>query len=274
MLTLGGRLKIREKLSARLGDVFSYLYLASTVLKHYEDQGRQPQDLPLVEWAVRSLLYEAQEQLHKFLQNFPNRPVAWLLRFLVFPRGRTYSAPSDRIGRGITDLMINPTKSRDRLCSQVYREAQPGNPLGMLQAALERAVVMEPLERRLRDAVRDGTITALSPAEQIEAAADAGVLSPAEARELTAYHESVAELIAVDDFDTSEIGRAQAATTAAKKKPAPTRKRAAKKAAANGSGKKVAKKKAAKKKASTKKAATSKRPRKKSTTTEAGQDAH
>ena len=64
MLALGGYLKKKESLSARLGDVLSMMYLASMVLKHHENQGREAADLPLVEWACRSLLYQAQEQLH------------------------------------------------------------------------------------------------------------------------------------------------------------------------------------------------------------------
>ncbi len=89
MLTLGGTLKKRELLSARLGDVLSSIYLASCVLKHFENQGRRATDLPLVEWSVRTLMYGAQEALHAFLRNLPNRWVAALLRALIYPRGRT-----------------------------------------------------------------------------------------------------------------------------------------------------------------------------------------
>ncbi len=85
MLALGGYLKKKETLSARLGDVLSAMYLASMVLKHHENQGREAADLPLVEWACRSLLYQAQEQLHLFLRNFPNRPLAAFMRLLHFP---------------------------------------------------------------------------------------------------------------------------------------------------------------------------------------------
>src|SRR6202020_717127 len=93
MLTLGGYLKKKETISARLGDVLSAMYLASMVLKHHENEGQPPEELPVVEWACRELLYQAQEQLHSVLRNFPNRPTAALARLLVFPRGLTYFAP-------------------------------------------------------------------------------------------------------------------------------------------------------------------------------------
>ena len=100
MLVVGGGLKRKEMLSARLGDVFSCIYLASMVLKHFDNQGRQSGDLPLVEWACRTLLYQAQEQLHGFLRNFPNRWVAALLRVCIFPRAAcTLRRPMNLAGR-------------------------------------------------------------------------------------------------------------------------------------------------------------------------------
>ena len=111
MLTLGGYLKKKENLSARLGDVLSAMYLASMVLKHHENQGRPAEDLPIVEWACRNQLYKAQEQLHDFLRNFPNRFLGGVMRALIFPGGRAYSAPSDRLGRKLADAVLNADRS-------------------------------------------------------------------------------------------------------------------------------------------------------------------
>ncbi len=171
MLTLGGYLKQKEHLSARLGDVLSALYMASMVLKHYENQGRPEADLPLVEWSCRTLLYEAQEQLHGFLRNFPNRWVAGLMRVVIFPRGRTYFAPSDRLGRRIVEPLMVPSETRERLSHGIYKTVEPGNPIGLLQEALVLSVGAEPLEKRLRvEGVKTGRITALDLPGQIEQA--------------------------------------------------------------------------------------------------------
>jgi len=146
MLALGGYLKKKESLSARLGDVLSCMYLASMVLKHYENQGRPEEDLPLVEWACRTLLYRAQEQLHMFLRNFPNRFLAAFMRFFIFPRGQTYHAPSDRLGQRIVEQILRSTMTRDRLTEGVYRTVEPRNPLGQLHEAMVLADTAEPLE--------------------------------------------------------------------------------------------------------------------------------
>src|ERR1700744_2713790 len=207
MLALGGYLKKKETLSARLGDVLSSMYLASMVLKHHENQGRQQQDLPLIEWACRSLLYQAQEQLHLFLRNFPNRPLALFMRLCIFPRGLAYSPPSDRLGHAIGDLVMNPTATRERLSEHIYKTPGEHNPLGQLQEALLLAAAAEPLEKRIRvDGVKTGRITALDLPGQIAQAASLGIISAAESRSLLDYDTRVLKIINVDDFDSSELG--------------------------------------------------------------------
>ena len=206
MLTLGGYLKKKESLSARLGDVLSCMYLASMVLKHYENQGRQPEDLPLVEWACRSLLYRAQEQLHTFLRNFPNRFLAAFMRFFIFPRGQTYHAPHDRLGHKIVEQILKSSMTRDRLTEGVYRAVEPGNPLGQLHEALVLAEAAEPLEKRIRvEGVKTGRITALDLPGQIQEALAAGILSETEAATLREYDRRVMDIINVDDFAPEEM---------------------------------------------------------------------
>ncbi|HEX5786732.1 MAG TPA: acyl-CoA dehydrogenase domain-containing protein, partial [Woeseiaceae bacterium] len=207
MLTLGGGLKKRELLSARLGDVLSSMYLASCVLKHFENQGRRATDLPLVEWSVRTLMYQAQEALHAFLRNLPNRFIAGLLRVFIFPRGRTYSAPADDLGARVVELVTTSGEARERLSRFAYTTLEPGNPLGRLGEALELAESHEPLEKRLRDARKDGRIRSEYLGLQIDEALAADVISDAEARALRDYHDKVYDLLAVDDFAPGELGR-------------------------------------------------------------------
>jgi acyl-CoA dehydrogenase len=206
MLSLGGYLKKKESLSARLGDVLSSMYLASMVLKHHDNQGRPADDLPLVEWACRSLLYQAQEQLHLFLRNFPNRFLAALMRLVIFPRGLTYSAPSDRLGRTIVDLITRPTAARERLSRHAYKTLGPSNMLGLLQEALTLAEAAELLEKRIRvEGVKTGRITALDLPGRIEQARNLNILDEAEANLLRDYDSKVLTLVNVDDFAPHEL---------------------------------------------------------------------
>jgi acyl-CoA dehydrogenase len=207
MLALGGYLKKKENLSGRLGDVLSSMYLASMVLKHHDNQGRQVADLPLVEWACRSLLYQAQEQLHLFLRNFPNRLLAAFMRLVIFPRGLTYFPPSDRLDRDIVALLTNPTDARERLSGHAYKTLEPSNALGLLQEALALSEAAEALEKRIRvEGVKTGRVTALDLPGQIDQSLQLGIIDDFEAASLRDYDAKVLELINVDDFAPHELG--------------------------------------------------------------------
>jgi acyl-CoA dehydrogenase len=206
MLSLGGYLKKKETLSGRLADVLSNMYLASTVLKHYENQGRPEADLPIVEWACRYLLYQAQEQLHGFLRNFPNRFMAGLMRMVIFPRGRTYFAPGDKLGALVANSMMAVTDTRARMSDGLYKTIEPDNALGMLQQALSTADAAEPLERRIRvEGVKTGRIRALDLPHQIDEALEIDLITVAEAELLHDYDRKVMDIINVDDFDPREL---------------------------------------------------------------------
>jgi acyl-CoA dehydrogenase len=151
-------------------------------------------------------LYQAQEQLHLFLRNFPNRPLAALMRLLIFPRGLTYFAPSDRLGRSIADLIMNPTAARERLSRYIYKTQASNNPLGLLQEALILSTMAEGLEKRVRvDGIKTGRIAALDLPGQIAQALKLGILSDAEAAVLRDYDAKVSALIDVDDFAPHEL---------------------------------------------------------------------
>lgn len=240
MLTLGGKLKIKELLSARLGDVLSSMYLASAVLKHFENQGRRAADLPLVEWAIRSLMYRAQEQLHSFLRNFPNRPVAFFLRLFIFPRGRTYSAPSDELTRKVVDVITHSGEGRERLSEQAYTTIEPGNPVGLLEEALRLSEELAPLKAKLRQAGKEGLIESDYLGFQIDEAEKAEIIDREEAGRLRDYLEKVESLLAVDDFAADEF---IASGTAREQKAPAKRAAASKKAPRKKTGRKTKRKK-------------------------------
>jgi len=220
MLTLGGYLKKKEGLSARLGDVLSCMYLASMVLKHHLNQGAPQEDLPVVEWACRNLLYHAQEQLHGFLRNFPNRALAAVMRGLIFPRGLVYSAPGDRLAHRVAALVTASTSARERLCAGIYRTLEPHNPLGLLEEAMVLAEQLEPLLKRIRvEGVKTGKVTALDLPGQISQALGAGIVSETEAAALRDYDRKTMDLINVDDFASEELGTQAQPIAAAQSRP-------------------------------------------------------
>ncbi|HZP86445.1 MAG TPA: acyl-CoA dehydrogenase [Burkholderiales bacterium] len=200
MLFLGGDLKRREKISARLGDVLSALYLGSAVVKRWQDEGEPPTDLPFVEWALQDCVHRGQEALFGVFENFPVRWVGVLLRALTFPLGRAYVAPSDQLGHRIAALMLQASPTRDRLTSGIYVPADEGDPVGRLELALGLAPEVEAIEAKVRAAAKSGALSKASGAEQIEVAHSRGIVSDDETATWQRYERIRRACIMVDDF--------------------------------------------------------------------------
>ena len=200
MLVLGGGLKRREKLSARLGDVLSYMYLCSAALKRYEGQGRQLADLPLLEWSIWDAMFRAQNAIEGVISNYPSALVAWLLKRIIFPIGRPYVVPSDRLGHDVARLLIAPSATRDRLTAGMYLPKSDSEPIGQLEVALEAALRAEAIEAKIRSAQKSGKLTAKGPGEPGRAALAAGILTAEELAQLERFAQLRDEVIRVDDF--------------------------------------------------------------------------
>ncbi|KAF7773723.1 hypothetical protein PCIT_a0035 [Pseudoalteromonas citrea] len=120
MLGLGGSLKRREMLSARLGDVLSHLYLASCALKKYEHDGRQQGDLPSVSYAVEHSLSEGFRALDEFFDNFTHPIFAFLLKSWTHITGHGCKLPSDSLVVKVCNALTYSEAARERvshLCS-------------------------------------------------------------------------------------------------------------------------------------------------------------
>jgi acyl-CoA dehydrogenase len=205
MLMLGGKLKVKEKLSARLGDILSNLYIMSAMLKRYEDQGRPSIDHPFLAWAMYDRVYAMQTAIDGVLRNFPIRPVAWLLRALVFPIGMHEKTPGDRLGHRVCTLMLSPNEARDRLVEGAYLTPSANNPVGRMHHALPKVIAAEPVERKLSKAIKAGQIQALEADAQIGEAVQSGVISALEADLVREVRALTHEFISVDDFDHAEL---------------------------------------------------------------------
>jgi acyl-CoA dehydrogenase len=205
MGVLGGALKRKEKLSARLGDILSLLYLCSATLWRYEREGRQQADAPLVHWAIWDAMFRAQSAFEGVISNFPNRAIASAMRRLVFPLGRPYVVPSDRLGHEVARLLVEPSSTRDRLTSGVARAKSDDDPIGVLERALVAVIEAEPIEAKIRAAMKEKRFDArLEPGDDARALAEraraAGVISADEASKLALARELIARVIRVDDF--------------------------------------------------------------------------
>lgn len=203
LLALGGGLKRKERLSGRFADVLSELYLSSCVLKRFEDDGRPDADRAAVSWLMQRSLARIDDSLDGIVHNLPVRVLAWPLRCVLFPLTGRRRQPSDRLGRRVAAVLMEPGENRDRLTRGMFVSHDPTDVTGRLEDAMKRVVETDGLERSLRDAVRAGTIA--DPSD-LDAAVRAGVLQKADASTVRDAREAVARAIAVDDFDHAGFG--------------------------------------------------------------------
>ncbi len=197
LLTLGGALKRKEMISARFGDILSELYLSSAALKRWNDEGRQQDDFPLLAYCMEASFATIEARFDELLANFPIRPVAWLLRFLIQPLGPRRRGPSDRVTDRCADLITNPSVARDRLTVDLYHPAESETDNGI--ALVERAFAMVAAAQPIRDRM------AVARVRDIDQAVAQRTITADEAAKLKAAAEAVSAAIAVNDFAPEEL---------------------------------------------------------------------
>jgi acyl-CoA dehydrogenase len=213
MLVMGGDLKRKEKLSARLGDILAQMYLISATLKRYESEGRQAADAPLMHWAIWDSMYKAQEAFDGVIANYPNRFFAWWLHRVIFPFGHPYVVPSDRVGHQVARSLITPGATRERLTADCYVPNSAEEPVGAIEQALAATLEAEPIDAKIREAQKQGRFEG-NPTANVRdiatAAFEVGVISAPEYEVVRRRNRLRDIVIRVDDF-TFDFGVASAA---------------------------------------------------------------
>jgi acyl-CoA dehydrogenase len=210
---LGGGLKVKQKITGRMADALAELYLLSSVLKRYDDDGRPPEDLKLVDYCAKNCLYRFDQALLGTLRNFPQTWAAWLMAPLVFPFGARHRPASDKEGKEIVRAALEPGAFRDRLTRDIFISNDPADRGGLLDYTLAKVVACEEADRKLERAIRKGEVKRFHDHDWIAEAEAKGVLSAEEARALAELRDLVARVIAVDDFAAEELAARQASST-------------------------------------------------------------
>ncbi|WP_414155033.1 acyl-CoA dehydrogenase [Pseudomonas sp. BNK-43-a] len=207
MMLLGGALKRRERLSARLGDVLSYLYLSSAALKRYHDLGSPEHMQPLLRWALEESLGQAEKALDRLLDNFPNRFLGCALRVLVFPFGRRHTGPSDELDKEVAELIgrRKGDPALEELLAGCFRPDGEGDPVAALQTACDLLDEVAPLHKALHQGLKEGKVHPSPGQSDIEAAVQAGVLQADEGERLQAAEAARRTVIDVDAFDKAQL---------------------------------------------------------------------
>ncbi|WP_135384115.1 acyl-CoA dehydrogenase FadE [Vibrio tasmaniensis] len=204
MAVLGGSLKRRERLSARLGDILSQLYLGSATLKRFESEGSHAEDLPLVHWGMQDSLRQTEVAIDEFLANFPNPVIGRLLRVVLMPFGRIRRAPNDKLDSQVAHILQTPSETRSRIGRGQYLEATEYNPVGKIEKALEVILQAEPLfDKVCKETHQKRAFLRLDLVAQL--GLEKGILTQEEANLLISAEEHRLYTINVDDFSPEEL---------------------------------------------------------------------
>ncbi|MBJ2146852.1 acyl-CoA dehydrogenase FadE [Vibrio sp. IB15] len=204
MAVLGGSLKRRERLSARLGDILSQLYLGSATLKRFESEGSNAEDLPLVHWGMQDSLRQTEVAIDEFLANFPNPVVGRLLRVVLMPFGRIRRAPNDKLDSKVAHILQTPSATRSRIGRGQYLADTQYNAVGKIEKALEVILQAEPLfDKVCKETHQKRAFLRLDLVAQL--GLEKGILTEKEAALLESAEQHRLYTINVDDFSPEEL---------------------------------------------------------------------
>ena len=201
MATLGGSLKFRERLTARLADALSWMYLSSAALKRFIDEGQTERDRPFMEWSCAHAHHEVQRALMELLDNMPNKLLGRLLKLKLFPWWSRVSPPSDRLASKIANALLDDGEARRHLTTEIYIPGPEDLGLGRLEAALDHAVAARSARKKLKDAQRAGHLPRAEELAVLDEAVSRGILSEIERGLIVEAKRSRDEAVQVDDFE-------------------------------------------------------------------------
>jgi acyl-CoA dehydrogenase len=200
LLALGGEIKRRERLSARLGDVLSYLYLASCVLRYSQDYPLSKEDDHYRQWALDYCLYHIQTAFEKFFTNFPKKFLGQLLRFIVFPLGRSYKLPNDKQDTALLDAMTQVSEFRERITSHCYLGKIKETSTWRVEFAFKKWMDIKKIREAIRALEKTGDNKKRSLEQQLEYALQHEILTKKEIEEYLYAKKLQEDVMEVDEF--------------------------------------------------------------------------
>lgn len=215
LLSIGGGLKARQRLSGRMADCLVQLYYASAVIKQWHEEGYPQAERPLVEWCLQTCLHDLQNQLRELINNFPVTALRWPLRIIVFPLGyRGDRKPDDKLGAEVARSIVEAGPLRDRIVRGVYMKDDPEDALGRVLNAWQLANETQAVRNQLHDSIRqqdpddiDGIALLMGHqrAELVDWAVSKDIVSEQDREPLLAALTALYDVIRVDAFDADGI---------------------------------------------------------------------
>lgn len=206
IIFIGGNLKLKERISARLGDAMSYLYMACSTLKYFKDNNERISDEIFVQWSLEHCLFSAQTALLEVMDNFGVPYVGCALKAFLFPYGKPYKKPSDKLEHQISQNLMNDSETRSAFKAMCHVPLRDNDPIGRVELAYQEVLSTTPIKVKIHKAVKakqlaKGSIDNIAPK-----ALELGIITNEELALLKNAAKLVNEVIQVDEFAPYELG--------------------------------------------------------------------
>ncbi len=205
IVVLGGSLKRKERISGRFADAISNLYLCSTVLKQFQDDGCPESDLPLLHWSCQHSLFNVQQALLEIFKLLPFKPIVWCIKALVFPLGKPYSNPADKLVHQVASILINDSETRDRLTRGIYINENEDDATGRIEYAFKAVLAAVPVEKKIRSAQKSKALPKGLGSAVLKEALTKKIITDEEFALIEKSDKARSLAIKVDDFSVEDL---------------------------------------------------------------------
>ncbi len=207
MGSLGGQLKMKEKITGRYADILSWMYIGTSVLRRFEADGKRKEDIPFVHFAMGHALYEIQKAFDGIFSNLEVPLVGWFIRGPIRIWSNFNPLGGEQIDKHthkIASLILSDSEQRDRHTSGIYISQDPDDAVNRLERTFKVVKLAEVIEKKVRKAVKAKTIAKAKGPALIKSALDAKVITQEEFDTLTLAEKMRYDAIQVDDFSQEE----------------------------------------------------------------------
>jgi acyl-CoA dehydrogenase len=197
LIYLGGDLKRKERLSARLADGMAYLYMAMAALRNCQQHQEHADQQVHATWAVSYCFYHAQKSLIEFCNNFPVRSIGFVIRMLAFPWGQSMRYPSDKLDHKLSRLMTENNDYRASIIKSMYLSGDASQPIDKMEHALQLILKHADLYKKVSDLKR---YTFANLKEKLAEKVLSGSITQQEMDTLVAMERARWDAMQVDEF--------------------------------------------------------------------------
>lgn len=209
MGTLGGKLKLKEKLTGRYADILSWMYLITCTLRRFEADGKLKEEEAYVHYIAQHGFSQIQSAFEGIYSNLDVPIIGHFFKYVALPWARLNSfttMPSDSLATSVAMLSMKPGSARERMSQGIYYPLEDGSPYARFETAYDIIQKSKSISKKISQAIKTGKMKKNKSQSKIKEALEKNIITKAEAELLNQTQKIAQEAIQVDSFPVSQFG--------------------------------------------------------------------